>query len=157
MNRASRAFLVVTVLLLAASAAALADEPKSYGKSLSAAEVVSVVDLLQSPEKFVDKQVRVEGTISDVCAHMGCWIDIAGPDSKVIRFKVNDGEIVFTKDLKGKSVVAEGIFRRIEMTKEDAIARKKHEAEESGKEFDPASVTGPIVEYRIQGVGAVVR
>ena len=74
-----------------------------------------------------------------------------------MRFKVEDGVIVFPKDAKGKDVVAEGIFRRIEMSKEEAIAHGRHEAEETKKPFDPASITGPVVSYQIEGVGAVVR
>jgi hypothetical protein len=42
------------------------------------------------------------------------------------------------------------------MTKEQAIAQLKHEAEENGKKFDPASVTGPVTAYQIAGTGAVI-
>src|ERR1019366_7256328 len=49
-----------------------------------------------------------------------------------------------------------GKFTKSELTKEQAIARAKEEAEEKGKTFDPASVPGPITVYQIQGSGAVI-
>jgi hypothetical protein len=44
----------------------------------------------------------------------------------------------------------------MELTKEQAIERAKHEAEEKGTKFDPASITGPLTVFQIQGTGAVV-
>jgi hypothetical protein len=52
--------------------------------------------------------------------------------------------------------VAEGTLAKIEMTKEQALAQAKHEAEENHKKFDPASVKGPVTIYQIQGTGAVI-
>jgi hypothetical protein len=44
----------------------------------------------------------------------------------------------------------------VERTHEEAIAAAQHRAEERGEHFDPASVTGPEVTYRIRGLGAVI-
>jgi hypothetical protein len=134
-----------------------ADEPAKFGKSVPAAESVKLADLLASPASYVDKTIRVTGKITAVCPHAGCWIDVAGEGSDVVRFKVDDGVIVFPKTVKGKDVVAEGIFRRIELTKEMAIAFARHEADETGKPFDASTITGPVVRYQIEGIGAVVR
>ena len=57
---------------------------------------------------------------------------------------------------KGKKVVAEGTFKKMELTKEQAIARAKHEAEEKGTKCDASKITGPQTVYQIMGVGAVV-
>lgn len=144
-------------VLLVASGSVPAAEPTKFGKPNPSAESVKLADLLASPDSYVDKTIRVEGKISGVCPHAGCWIDVAGDGAKVVRFKVEDGVIVFPKTVQGKDVVVEGIFRRMAMTKEEAIAHGRYEAEESKKPFDPASVTGPVVKYQIEGTGAVVR
>ena len=151
--------LVSVLSLLAASGfPARAEEGSVYGKGVAAGEAIRIGDIVTEPEKYVGKTVRVTGKITDVCPRMGCWIDIReGASGKTIRFKVDDGVIVFPVETKGKDVVAEGVVQKIELTKEQAIAQGRHEAEETGKEFDPASVTGPVVQYRIQGMGAVVR
>jgi hypothetical protein len=69
---------------------------------------------------------------------------------------VNDGEIVFPKSHVGKMVVAEGTLKKIVMTKEQAIARAKHEAEEQGRKFNPESIKSGVTVYQIQGTGAVL-
>ena len=39
---------------------------------------------------------------------------------------------------------------------EEAKAVFAHQAEESGKTFDPSTVTGPVTLYQIRAAGAVV-
>jgi Domain of unknown function (DUF4920) len=87
---------------------------------------------------------------------MGCWMDLTNDAGQKLRIKVNDGEIEFPKDVAGKMAVAEGKFTKSELTKEQAIARAREEAEEKGKTFDAASVRGPITVYQIQGSGALI-
>jgi hypothetical protein len=52
--------------------------------------------------------------------------------------------------------VAEGKFTATPMTKEQTVAYRKHEAEENGKKFDPASVTGGMTMFQLAGEGAVI-
>ena len=87
----------------------------------------------------------------------GCWIDILDSQSKeTVRFKVEDDVIVFPAEAKGSQVVAEGILRKHEMSKEQAINWLRHLAEEKGESFDDSSVTGPMDFYQIEGLGAEV-
>jgi hypothetical protein len=76
---------------------------------------------------------------------------------KGIRIKVNDGEIVFPKDAIGKMAIAEGKLSKMELTKDQATAEAKHEAEEQGRKFDPKKVKGGSVTYQIDGTGAVIQ
>jgi len=129
----------------------------TYGKALSDGNVVKVSELLAKPDDFVGKTVKVEGIITDVCEMRGCWMVIAGDQEfQSIRFKVEDGVIVIPMEAKGKKAVAEGTFRKIEMSKEQAIEQAKHHAEEKGMEFDPSTVKGPSVTYQLEGIGAVI-
>jgi hypothetical protein len=145
------------VLALAAFAAAPAFAATKYGKGVSEATPVKLSELMAKPDDYVGKVVKVEGLITEVCPKRGCWINVAGDkEFQTIRIKVEDGVIVFPMTDKGKKVVAEGTFRKMELTKEQAIAKAKHECEEKGTKFDPASVTGPSTVYQIQGTGAVV-
>ncbi len=129
-----------------------------YGAPLATAETLSVADVVKRGGELNGKQVRVEGTISDVCAKRGCWIKIAdetGPAE--MTFKVEDGVMVFPMDAKGKWVVADGEVRRTELTLEQTRRRLEAEAKETGKPFDPASVTEGGVSVRLNGIGATVR
>jgi hypothetical protein len=70
--------------------------------------------------------------------------------------KVNDGEIVFPKDGAGRTITAEGVFTKEDLTREQAIDRAREEAKDSGRKFDPASIKTGTVIYQIQGTGAVI-
>jgi hypothetical protein len=127
------------------------------GKPLELSAPISVSEVTAKPDLYVDKTVQVKGKVTEVCQMMGCWMAIADPaTNKSIRIKVNDGEIEFPKDAAGKTAIAEGKLVKISLTKEQAIAQAKHEAEEQGRTFDPKSVKGPSVSYQIQGSGAVL-
>ncbi len=129
----------------------------SYGKELSGVSVVRIAELVSSPEKYLGEKVRVEGLVEDICPMKGCWIDILESQSReTIRFKVADGVIVFPVEAKGREVVAEGVLRKHEMSKKRATSWLRHLAEEKGEAFDASSVTGPMVFYQIEGLGAEV-
>jgi hypothetical protein len=129
-----------------------------YGSPLAKVETLTVADIVKRAGELNGKQVRVEGTISDVCAKRGCWIriaDEAGPAE--ITFKVDDGVMVFPMDAKGRWAAADGTVRRTELTLEQTRSRLAEEAKESGKPFDPASVKEGLVSVRLLGIGARVR
>jgi len=145
--------LVLTLLALAAAAAG----PAKLGKPLALNETIGIDKLTASGEKYVGKVVQVKGQVKDVCRMMGCWMELADPDTgKTIRIQVKDGEIVFPKEALGKTAVAEGKLVKVELTKEQAIAQAKHEAEANQRKFDAASISSGVTYYQIQATGAVI-
>jgi hypothetical protein len=141
--------LIVTALCAAADT--------KLGKPLTLTTTTPIAEVAAKPDALVGKTIQVKGKVSEVCQMMGCWMLLVDPATKAsIRIKVKDGEIVFPKDSVGKTAVAEGTLAKIEMTKEQAIAQAKHEAEENHKKFDPTAVKGPVTTYQIQGAGAVI-
>jgi hypothetical protein len=152
----SRIAAVIALSLLFAGTAVWG-AGESYGTGIGSGKAVTTLELLADPDKYVGQRVQVKGRITDVCPKMGCWIDIAGKgDDKVVRFKVKDGEIVFPMSVKGERVVAEGVFTKHEMTREEALSWARHLAEEKNETFDEASWDGSTTLYRIEGAGAVV-
>ncbi len=144
-----------TVLCLAGPS--LAAGGQTFGK-VSDAKAVKLSELVAKPADYLGKTVKVEGLITDVCSKRGCWIRLGGDkEFQTITFKVEDGVISFPMSVKGKRCEAEGVFTKVDLTQEEALARAKHEAEESKRPFDPKSVTGPTAVYLLKGVGAVVR
>ncbi|MBZ5620079.1 MAG: DUF4920 domain-containing protein [Acidobacteriia bacterium] len=127
------------------------------GKPFTVKEPVALQTLLAHPDDYTGKTVQVEGRIAEVCQMMGCWLDLTNDDGQKIRIKVNDGEIEFPKDSAGKRAVAEGKFTKTELTRDEAVARAKEEAEEKGRKFDPSSVKSGMTLYEIQGTSAVIR
>lgn len=145
----------ILVAILAAIGLLSAAEIK-LGKPFTVKEPVSLATLLAHSDDYAGKTVQVKGKITEVCQMMGCWLDLTNEDGQKIRIKVNDGEIEFPKDSAGKMAVAEGKFTKTELTRDEAVARAKEEAEEKGKKFDPASVKSGMTLYQIQGTGAVI-
>lgn len=150
--------LKIAGILVLASSFAFAGNPKEYGKPLTLKETTRVSEIMAHPEKYDGKKVRVEGTVVGVCEKRGCWIRLASDkEFQTIQFKVDDGVIVFPMDAKGKAAVAEGVVSVKTYSVEELIAAGKHEAEEHGTKFDPATVKGPKTIVRIMGEGATIR
>ena len=152
-----RTILSIAVFLVCAVALAAGPASTKFGAGVTDDKLMPVAELMSSPESYVDKEVQVEGVIQDVCTRMGCWIEIASEDGKQsIRLKVEDGDIIFPKEVKGKWAEARGTLRKMELSEERAIAREEHFAEEQGKEFDADSIQGPQTIYQLDGIGALV-
>lgn len=143
-----------TLLLLSLSVAALCAAEK-FGKGLTLKETTPVATLLGTPDNYVGKVVQVKGKVTEVCQMMGCWLQIQDGE-KAIRFKVKDGEIMFPKNSAGKSTVAEGVLKKIDLNQQQAVAYAKHEAEERGQKFDASKIKSGMTMYQIQGTGAVL-
>jgi hypothetical protein len=163
MNSTRKQALVLSLIALVmvfalASNTVLARNAKTYGKALSTGKVVAIEHVLDHPDEFLGKTVKVEGLINGVCEKRGCWMTLASKsaDFKEIRVKVEDGVMVFPVEAMGKMAVAEGKLVKIEMSLEQTVAYKQHHAEEHGEDFDPASVTEPLVYFQIDGIGAEI-
>jgi hypothetical protein len=101
----------VALLLAAVSAA----EPKKYGEGVSVQAVTPIAAVIQKPADFAGKTIRVEGTVTSVCEHEGCWMALkpeGGPDSPTLLIKVDDGVIVFPVTTRGKKAAAQGVVEK---------------------------------------------
>lgn len=147
----------IFLLFLFCSAAAHAGVEGVYGQGITLTDVTPVSAIHDAPQNYIGKKVLVEGMVIEVCAARGCWIYLSSdrPFEK-IRVKVTDGEIVFPIAAQGHIAKVEGVVQEIRRSKEQVIAWQKHLAEEKGSVFDPATVTGPEVTYRLRGLGAVI-
>jgi len=154
--------LLALVLVLIIAGAAIAedsekDKGKVYGEGISAPDTMLVSELLADPETYIGKTVRVQGIAVGVCAHRGCWINIASDtEGETVRVKVQDGVIVFPPEIVGDVVVAEGVWTANELTMEQTKKVCAAQAREEGKEFDEGEVTTCMTMYQISGTGAVV-
>ena len=147
---------LVLILLFCLSVNAFA-KSKTYGKGLTVQETTKISQILDAPEKFIGKRVKISGMIIEVCASRGCWVYVASDRQyEKIQVKVTDGEIVFPMSASGRLAEVEGIVEELKMSKKDLIKWKKHQALERGVEFDPASVTGDEKIIRLIGLGAVI-
>ncbi len=132
-------------------------EGKKYGAGTTLTDTTAVSKLLGNPQAYAGKKVLIKGRVINACKKRGCWMELAGDkDYQSIRIKVNDGEIVFPFESKGKMALAEGEVEIFEMSMEQTRKYLQHEAECNGDPFDPASVTKPHQMVQIKGTGAVI-
>ncbi len=144
--------MVALVATVSVSAAA-----KKYGKPLTLTETTKVSDIYATPDAFNGKRVKVQGPIVDVCSERGCWIAIGSDkEFQTIRFKVDDGVIVFPMDAKGLTAVVEGVLAVSTLSEKDQIEQGEHMAKEKKITFDPKTVKGPKTSIMIKGEGAEV-
>ncbi len=156
MTRTVRLAASLALVLLLASPLALAAD-RVFGKGVGKAPLVKVSELLENPGKWVDKPVRVEGLVTAVCKKRGCWMEIAGDkEFQSIRFKVQDGAMVFPAEVVGHRAEVEGTFVKIVLPPKGMPEKKVHEAEAKGEVVCPESVKGYRALYMIRGTGAVV-
>ncbi len=125
-----------------------------FGDGVTLTEKTPIKDILAAPESFAERPVAVEGEVVGVCKMMGCWIELQGGEGERLRVKVDDGVIVFPETAQGRKAIAQGVVERLEFSREEAVERARHEAEETGREFDPETVTPPYREIRLRGTGA---
>lgn len=153
MRRAVMSLVVVAGLV----AGVAAQESKKFGTPLTLTEVTKVSDIYANPEKYSGKRVQVEGPIVDVCQMMGCWLALGSDkEFQTIRFKVEDGVIVFPMSVKGKNAKVEGVISVETLSVEQQIAQGQEHAKEQKTTFDPKTVTGPKLNVMIKGEGAIV-
>lgn len=133
----------------AVASAPAVEAGSSFGDTFTLSEAQPVDVVLAEPAAFVDKTVRLEGTVVDVCEMRGCWLTLGAQNGDALRVKVRDGEMVFPMSARGLTAQVEGTITSHTISVEDQIKRGEYFAKENGETFDPASVTGPKTIYML--------
>lgn len=153
-----RPALLASALLSATFVAGAPAGPAVFGEGVTIGETVSVADLLVTPDLYVDQRVQVEGVVTAVSADGGRWIELSDESgSRTVRFRSKDPELVFPPEIKGRRAVVEGVFLKIRLTEQEAIARARERARKGGEQFDPSTAVAPRTVFLLEGTGAVVR
>lgn len=136
--------VAVTATGTAAVAGAAADTTLGTGVTLETA--TPIADVIAKPADYAGKTIRVEGVVTGVCQHMGCWMTLApagaaGEKPAALRLKVDDGVIVFPVSARGKTAVAQGVIEKV------------------GADHDAAEVAAAAgtATYQLKVTGAIVR
>lgn len=141
---------LIAAALVALAVPVMAEETK-LGAGITLAEATPVTALVDHPDQYVGKKIRVDGVVTAVCQEMGCWMAIAAEDKTgvpSVRVKVEDGVIVIPASAKGKKASAEGVFELIA----SSDAHGKEAAQENVKQNPKASA-----KYQLKGTGVVIR
>jgi hypothetical protein len=134
--------------LTSASLAAAADTTLGSGVTLETA--TPIADVIATPASFAGRTIRVEGVVTAVCEHMGCWMTLAPPGASgehaaTLRLKVEDGVIVFPVSARGRTAVAQGVVARIGGGDHHAAGHAGAAGADAAKTSYQLEVTGAIL------------
>ena len=134
--------------LTSTSLAATADTTLGSGVTLETA--TPIADVIASPASFAGRTVRVEGVVTAVCEHMGCWMTLApagaaGERPATLRLKVEDGVIVFPVSARGRTAVAQGVVSRVGGDDHHAADQAAGAGADAAKTSYQLEVTGAIL------------
>ncbi len=152
-NHALRTGIVAAATLVMAGSAADLAEPAKYGAGVTPSQPTPIASILESPGTFAGKTVRVEGTVTAVCAHEGCWMALSAdgtPNGPTLRLKVDDGVVVFPVSAKGRRAAAEGVLERVGGTPDS------HEAAAEHARPAPADLAETSRLWQVKATGALV-
>ena len=92
-----------------------AAEPEVLGRSVTVQDPIPVRALLIDPERYIDKTVVVDGTVTAIETGDVRRITISAPDgARAITFELPSVGFRIPDDAIGRRIMAEGVFTRIE-------------------------------------------
>jgi hypothetical protein len=143
---------IVVLALVLGLASACASRPtlppgEIVGMEMQPREVVhlSVVDA--NPEPYWNKTLLIEATVTAVCQHSGCWMQIEDGGSRaMVRWESGcGGDYAFPKDLQGRRVLIQGSiyeksFSEDEVEHLEEEAGRKLSIEREGREINASAI-----------------
>ena len=126
--------------------------------TLADSDTMPIETLMASADSYNNKQVRVSGTVAEVCQHKGCWINMkpeSGGDALFVKFTcpVEPDARLIPLEAVGRPVIVEGKLTVEEISEDEA----KHYAQDAGMtEEDIAKITGPQKRLRIASPAAMI-
>ena len=105
------------------------ENAQRFGGEVTMEKSVSLTEIYDNPDQYKDKEIRVEGTIKEVCQQRGCWLKLTdGTKDITVRFK--DYGFFVPKDAATSRVIVQGIFTM----EPDMHVEQESEAQAEGKE-----------------------
>ncbi|HRH60975.1 MAG TPA: DUF4920 domain-containing protein, partial [Chitinophagaceae bacterium] len=131
-----------------------AEKGATFGAKTTVDDAVTVEQLVSIMQSREGKktEVKIKGTVTEVCEAMGCWIKIKATNGDMM-VKLKDHSFFVPLALIGKEVVVAGTAEM----KETSVAQLKHYAEDANKSKDEIdAIKEPKKEILIQAKGLLV-
>jgi hypothetical protein len=144
--------LILTLSLSAQPPAGPANAGMTFGKKTSADGAIKADELAIFLAAKPMQEVKVKGTVMEVCKAEGCWLKMATVNGPVM-IKMKDHSFMVPLSMNGKEIIAEGVASY----KETSVDMQKHYAEDAGKSKEEiAAIKVPKKEVTMQAVGILV-
>ena len=156
--RMTRRLSVLAIVGILATTISYAADPETFGAGVTLNDTTPLTTLMANPAAYEGKTVRIDGTVTAVCEHMGCWMSFAPtdvPQGATFLVKVDDGVIVFPVTAKGRRASAQGVIQRVPGNPEAQEAANEHARHAAGAA--PAGTPAPApVAWQLKATGAIV-
>ncbi len=151
--------LLFLLTIVMSSISLMAQPPKgpakkgmTFGIKTTAEGAVAANELTNVMAEKTTADVKVKGTVTEVCKAEGCWIRMQTASGTML-IKMKDHSFTVPLALNGKTIVADGIAE----LKETSVEMLKHYAEDAGKsKAEIESITAPKKEIVLQAKGILV-
>ncbi len=101
--------MVISFGLLACSSETGDGAGEQYGQDLTIAKAIPINEVFTQVSDLNGKMVRVSGTVTDLCKHKGCWMQVSdGNNVLTVRFK--DEAFILPAEAAGRKVDFEGLL-----------------------------------------------
>jgi len=157
--------LVITIGfgMVSCSSDKAAAEGEEYGQGITLAESMTLNEVFTQVSDLNGKVVRVSGTVSDLCKHKGCWMQVSdGKQVITVRFK--DEAFTLPANAAGRNVDFEGLLIAETISNplgnHDGCAEGGEHEGEAGCESDRAAQkavqNNPEMRYTMVSTGLVL-
>lgn len=124
-----------------------------YGAEITGEGAVTAGDFLAQMEGEDTLQVKIIGTITDVCQKKGCWMNIDLGDEQEMKVRFKDYGFFVPKDAAGKTAIFEGFAYMDTLS----VATLMHYAEEAGKALEEIeAITEPETAIAFEAFGVII-
>ncbi len=125
-----------------------------FGDSIAEDGAVDAYKLISTMGLSDSMQIKVSGTITDICQTKGCWMNVDLGYGKTMRVSFKDYAFFVPKDASGKIVVIDG-YAKFDTT---SIQELRHFAEDAGKlKEEIEKIVAPEIEFSYEARGVIIK
>ena len=126
----------------------------TFGEPIDKKGAISAKKLSQKMDKSESLNIKVKGTITEVCQAKGCWMTIDLGDDELMRVKFKDYGFFVPKDAAGKTAIIQGVAKN-EIIGVDEL---RHLAKDAGKsEKEIINIDKPKEELTFVAEGVLIK
>jgi hypothetical protein len=125
-----------------------------FGDTITAEGAVPAKDVMTKLAGKDSIQIKLEGTITDVCQKKGCWMALDLGNDKTMRVTFKDYGFFVPKDAGGKTAIVDG-YAYVDTT---SVAMLREYAKDGGASKDSIEkITQPEVELSFEARGVIIK
>lgn len=146
----TKTLLTLMIAAMFAISCSSAKRMQTFGEEPTLKRPAKIAELNADPAAYVDKEVLISGTVTDMCKHAGCWVEIEQKDHSKILCKSFGDVVTFPQETLGKQIELQGVLTFDPNA--PGYVEEKHEGEEEGHACPQLPIMVSIKGARVKGL-----